>query len=582
MINICKMRINLYKILNEGVDWKKNDDGTISLSVNQDKSDAANTGMNSVDTRVFGSKSDVMFGDGTSHYNVKSLYDNAKSRQDIIKYYQDVIKFIDNGRNGSIKPSANVPLRTVAAVSKWFLDNKSDNYIKDAAKKAIVRTAKEADVYGSTMNRVNNEYNNEKVARYMTGTISGTNVRYIALFNMTDFNFSDAIKHGTIRQNGNTDTILDIDADKRLNTYRKTELANIDVTYDDGVTPDIKGNFSVDDSGKDHQKLQYGLNDKKYTSISQFLDKSVQYAAYALKQERFNPDFIISPPSSSQFNEYYCTNLSKKLNIPYKKDFFKRNMINVKFDKIKDTADMRNDGFSEKDILEFEQQVKNIAYKEIAYIISDPIRRFINENKQFFSNISLALHSREKTSINDVFECLIVYIYNIIIDKLQSSDDVVAKQLLSTFRSRTFKMYNKRYDSDHIIDQILSIIKFKIGFKVFNKVLWNTFELVRRYSDMLKQKGYHIRFDAKKSKLTSFKKQFRPYLHDVYIIADNYLDKDENLQTQYKNAKFLLFDEDLNSGSTMKLCVDALQDKIPDNKDKNIMCLVNAYSAKGW
>ena len=54
------------------------------------------------------------------------------------------------------------------------------------------------------------------------------------------------------------------------------------------------------------------------------------------------------------------------------------------------------------------------------------------------------------------------------------------------------------------------------------------------------------------------------------------------LMKQYRNAKFLIFDEDISSGATLKLCIDALEEKIPDANEKNIMCLVNAYSAKGW
>ena len=165
------MKIRLYKIIDEGIDWRKNDDGTINLSVNQDKSDNANRGTNSVDTRVFGKKSDVMFGDGTGNLLSKSLYDIATSKEDTIKYYNDIIEFIKNGRTGKIEPSENVSPQTISAVSKWFSENKSDNFIIYAAKKAITRIEKEADVYTKTRNRINNEYNDNKVARYMTGTV---------------------------------------------------------------------------------------------------------------------------------------------------------------------------------------------------------------------------------------------------------------------------------------------------------------------------------------------------------------------------------------------------------------------------
>ena len=576
------MEIILHKRLFEGVDWRKNDDGTVNLSVNKDRTDAANKGGNSVDTRVFGTKNDILFGDSTASGKLKSLNDTAKSKEDTIKFYKDIITYVRNGRKGNLEPSEYVSPQTAAAVRKWFADNKSDNFIIDASKKAITRTEMEADVYTKTVDRIKNSGNDEKVMRYMTGKVPGTGVPYRSLFSMTDFNFSDAIKKGFIRQNGNTDDILGIKQEDRQNTHRKTELANLDVMYDDNVTPDIKGNFSISDDKKNHEKVGYGLQDKKYTSIAQFVDKSVQYAAYVLNQEHFYPDFIVSPPSSSQFNEFYCTNLSRKLNVPYIKDFFRRNLINVRFDKDKDTDQMRNDGFSEKDILEFEYQVKRLAYREIAYTVSDPMRKFIESNKDLFSNISIALHSREKTPLVDVFECLMVYTYKIIIDKIQSSSDIVAKQLLNTFRNGSIKLYNKRYDSEHIIKQALWIIQLKVGFKVFNKVLVEVYGLVKKYSEELKSQGYELKFNAKKTKLTSFKKQFRPYLHDVYIVADEYVGKDDKLTKRYKTAKFLIFDEDINSGATLKLCIDALQDKIPDNKDSNIMCLTNAYSAKGW
>jgi len=575
------VKIVLYKKLLEGVDWKKNDDGTISLSVNQDRSDAANKGMNSVDTRVFGKKDEILFGDNTASGKNPTLYDTAKTKEATVNFYKDLITYVNNGKKGQIKASEYVTPQTIAAVKKWFEENKSDNFIVYAAKKAITRIEKEADVYTTTVDRIGKS-DSDNVARYMTGKISGTNVKYIALFSMTDFNFSDAIKHGNIRQNGNTDTILGISPEDRKNTHRKTELAHIGVKYDQGVDPNIQSNFSISDAEKDHERSSYGVGDNNYTSVAQFMDKSVQYAAYVLNQEKFYPDFIVSPPSSSKFNEFYCTNLSRKLNVPYIKDFFMRNLINVRFDKDKDVSQMREDGFSEKDIMEFEGQVKSLAYKEISYVVSEPMRNFIESNKNLFGNISLTLHSREKTPIEDVFECMMVYAYKIITDKMKSSEDVVTKQLLSVFRSRTVKLYNKRYDFNHIIDQVMWVIKLKIGFKVFGNVLSQTYELVRKYSDQLKKQGYELKFTAKKAKLTSFKKQFRPYLHDVYIVADNYLGKDNKLTKQYKNAKFLIFDEDINSGATFKLCIDALQDKIPDNVDSNILCMANAYSAKGW
>ena len=132
-----------------------------------------------------------------------------------------------------------------------------------------------------------------------------------------DFNFSDAIKHGTVRQNSNTDKILGI-----TNTERETDergnLKTIDVTYDGKFKPNIAQNFSLNNVKAGHFKQNYGLNGEGgYNSVTAFLDKSIMYADYALKKEGFRPDVLVSAPSSSDFNKYYCTNLSNKLGIPY-------------------------------------------------------------------------------------------------------------------------------------------------------------------------------------------------------------------------------------------------------------------------
>ena len=36
------------------------------------------------------------------------------------------------------------------------------------------------------------------------------------------------------------------------------------------------------------------------------------------------------------------------------------------------------------------------------------------------------------------------------------------------------------------------------------------------------------------------------------------------------------------SGATLKLTIDALEDKLPSQNSNNIICLVNGYSASGF
>lgn len=576
-----KTIINGLDILNEGVDWSKNDNGSINFSINQNKDNNSNKGKNSVDTRVFGTKDDILRGkiltkNGNESGKSKSLEQNYKSKQAAIQFYQNVIEYVQNGRKGTIEEVPGLDTITLNSVKKWFNRGDSDNKIIDACKKSLNRISSEATQTFMTYNRVSQSHNNDNVPRYLTGIVPSTNVKYISLFSMTDFNFSDAIKHGTVRQNGNTDQILGIgEKDRRVDA--NGNLTTIDVTYDGNIKPNIAQNFSLNNVQDKHYKQQFGLNGEGgYSSVSQFLDKSVNYAAYALKQEKFSPDVIVSAPSSSKFNQYYCTNLSNKLGIPYISDFFKRNVINVRYANGEDLLDK---GFSPKDVMEFESQAKNIAYNEIAYYVSEPIRNFLKQYETIFNNISLQKHSREKTSMKDVFDCTMIYAYKTIVNSLDN--DLVSGHLCKNFLSNQNKLYQKSYDSSHIFNEVSLRIKTKIGQKVFNQVLMQTKELIEQYSDMLKQRGYKLRFNTKRFKITAFKKQFRPFLTNLYIIADEYMNNGELLK-RYRNAKFLIFDEDINSGATLKIVIDALEEKLPEQSSNNIMCLVNAYSASGF
>jgi len=313
-----------------------------------------------------------------------------------------------------------------------------------------------------------------------------------------------------------------------------------------------------------------------YSSVAQFLDKSVNYAAYALRKENFSPDFIVSAPSSSSFNEYYCRNLSNKLGIKYINDFFKRNVINVRY---ADGQDLLSKGFSPKDVLEFESQAKNIAYNEIGYMVSEPIRKFIYDNGNIFGNISIEKSSREKFPLNEVFDCVMIYAYNTILENI--NDDNVSSHLVKNFLKERKRLYSKQYDSKRIFSEVVFRIKTKIGIKVFNSLLMETMNLVLKYSDILKNNGYKLRFNIKRFKITSFKKMFRPFLSNLYIIADEYMSNGE-LMNRFKNAKFLIFDEDINSGATLKIVIDALEEKLPEQNSRNLLCLVNAFSNSGF
>lgn len=591
--------------IREGVEWGKNDDGSINFSINHNRDDNSNSaGKMSVDTRVFGDKQDILHGDGTSNRGTKSLAQKYNEKANgIINFYNSVIEYIKNGRQGEIYINNNVPPRSITSVKNWFNSGKSDNYIIDQATKSLNRAKVESNPIISTYNRVSNAEEKAKVERYVTGIVPETDVKYIALFTMKDFNFSDAIKHGKLRPNSNTDELLGVNKSERGKN-------NIDVYYDNNVVPNVAQNFSLNGVRDGHFKQQYqykggGYNTstltandlmrelsktKQYTSINQFIDKSIVYASHALKKEHFIPSFIIAAPSSSKFNHYYCTNLSRKLGIEYIPDFFKRNAINVKFDG--DEEIMRNEGIPQSEIEEFKEQIKLVAFKEILYLISLPFNNFLNKYKDLFSMISIERYSREKIDFEIFRQIMLKYMIDTIKENNDINQQFVTKYLLDKLykQKRLYSIeitINKnkgenevKYNTSYILNEFSKMIKLKGLLKEFNKILEETYNTAIKYSDIL-TKGYVLKGVGKMTKITNFKKHLRKYIHNFYVIADEHL-TNGNLQKRYNNAKFLIFDEDINSGATLKLTIDALEDKLPAQSSNNILCLVNGYSASGF
>ena len=131
------------------------------------------------------------------------------------------------------------------------------------------------------------------------------------------------------------------------------------------------------------------------------------------------------------------------------------------------------------------------------------------------------------------------------------------------------------------LDIINKILKLKGLTREFTALLDSCYKILLQYSEILATNGYRLRLTGKKTKITDFKKHLREYIHNLYVVADEHL-TNGNLQKRYANAKFVIFDEDINSGATLKIAIDALQDKLPSQNANNIICLVNGYSASGF
>lgn len=565
--------------LREGATYTPNPDlhNGFNFQIDSNQDDESNK---DVDTRMFGSKNAILNGDGTRN----SVAYNLTKKRDSNKYaeyaYQGLIKWVENGRKGNPK-FLSEKNTTTTTILKWINQGFSDEKLISKAKANLEKFAFRREVLYNKYDRVSDSFSN-KIARYELFNVPGTNVKGIALFNMNDFNFSDAIKHGELRQNGGTDSKLGINT-KQRGKEDSGELKKLPITYDGNETPSIESNFSLNNVQPMHYTSQYGMNGEnigqgKMTSVGKFINKSVMYASYVLNENNFNPDFIVSCPSSSSFNKFYCQRLSQKIGVPYVEDFFKRDVVNVYVDG-KDVDYLIEKGFTESEVFNFQDQVKKVVFREIGYILTIPIQKLIQS-----SNIQVPMVAQvgrpgkdaEKVPEHHVISELYKYIFDFIMNNYDT--DVIDRRIITSFlNSKVTPNYGKKYTYGFDTSYMFRFVTNKIGKKRMGELINEIFVLMKRYNKQL-QTGYKPRCTTNRPKIVDFEQRFRPYLKNMYVIADKNLSKNSELFSRYQNANFLVFDEDINSGGTLKNVVAALQNKI-GNEPNRILALVNAYSS---
>ena len=578
-----------YTIL-EGIEYTKTPNGGINFRVNSKQDDFSNR---QADTRVWGKASDILRGDGTTHNNTKFLSDIYMDANTRVMQRKSAIDFVKNGFNGDIVYDDDNSFKNEVLKKYQEFKNTSENPEEDLInwlKSGINRDSNIQGMYSDKYARASSaEKKNKKaiIPRYNLTKVPGTNIDVIALFLTNDFNFSDALKHGKLRQNGLTDELLGINKDERETNKRyggKSGYKNIDITYDNGIKPNIQNNFSLDNTtinGGDHFKKSYGLGDENYTSISQFMDKSILTANYVLKKIGFNPQYIVSAPSSSKFNEYYCINLSRKLGIEYIKDFFKRNVINLTFDE-QTEKELSNAGATDSDIFKIKKLIINAVYSEITTIMKQPIYNFIKEHYDIFANIKTEHYGRINADIDYTSSILTSDICKALLEQAsQTNKSMVYKNIAKSYmRGELIKKSYTNPEAQHIREEAGKAIQLKIGQKVFVQLLQQVDAILQQYSDKFVT-GFNVNPNNKKFKIVDIEQRFRRCIHNVYVIADKELNQSTNqLLSKYQSANFLIFDDDMNSGATLKLVCNALQDKL-DNPDNKIKCLVNGFSLTG-
>ena len=566
------------------------------------------------DTRFMDTRNHILYGDRTNA-RADSLDDAIKSKSTLINAYTAAVEAIKSGR----RRNPNLPKcsqNTYNSIMGNLLNpNKSDEDLIDYFENIIYQNRKQYDMSYNKYNRaLNTKDPNKLIPKYDVGLVPGTDVKVIALFKFNDFNFSDAIKNGELRQTKDTDKKLGIkdyrkEREKNEKPFGRGTGTNkkLKTTYDNGTyTPDIATNFSLngidvdakDPSGLLHFKQQFKSRDayntddeynadtkSGYSTITQFMDKSILAANYALKNEGVKVDYILPAPSSSKFNKYYCFNLSQKIGAECKFDFFKRNLLNVKLD-----DGIYNAGLTEKIIEDTKRLIKDAAVNEISSYLMDTVKEFVSENFNLLSTISVKKSSREKVSFGLICELLKHYSYYGLCNIYEAQPKVsnIHKYLVNHFMDYTEIEEIDGIDSEHVLNYIIAVIKAHLSTR-YQEMLRKLDSQIWKYQDYLKEEngGWKLSYN-KKFKITDIDKKARPFIRDAYVVADEELDSDRHLFERYKNAHFLIVDEDMNSGGTLMLLIRALKDQFIGHvgkrgryatvKSNQITCLVNGYT----
>lgn len=586
-MKVVKVLQEQFNRIFEGLQYIKNDDGSISATIDHDKTDAANQ---YADTRFFGTKEDVLNGDETKSKHALSFDEYMKATLSALKAYKSLYDYAMNGMKGEIYIDDYTSAKTKQAIFKAVKNITDPKELANKAKTAYDRIYLPYQMRLQKYNRFNefvpSKRNKGLVPKYNVGTIPDTNVKVITLFEFQDFNFSDVIKHGKLRQNKTTDKLLNIDPDQRPKEFKigkgNTPLKKIPITYDNNKTPNIYNNFSLKG---DYPEVSFNKNDfgrKSFplnggndrTSIGGFIDKSILAASYALKKENFNPSYILDAPSSSKFNKLYSYRLSLKLGVPFEEGFFKRNVIECRID----DKSMLNDGIDEMTIEKIKREIVTNEEAEMASILVDKVLKFVKNNRHLIlgNSQNFTIDNKE---ITDEYASKIIgnYLYEFIYNNISQNEGNVAKIIANDFAYKSNNITKGKITSE-IRNRIISIFNYRKMRPIVNEFLS---DFMNAYHSIVRKiiNGYQPNFFANKFKITDYGQRFRKYLRNVYIIANQELNNDNQLFSRYKNSNFLIFDDDMNSGGTFQLLIAALHDHgIFDNQ---ICCLANGYSPKG-
>lgn len=539
--------------------------------------------------------------DNNSKKNKKILFNYCK------KYIKGVIKENVLGDKFTVKDiedllNSDATLYQLAIIlSKRCEKDSILTYINDLSKLVSAR---------NNYIELRKDYDNRQVKEkdrlnYYKLKLPGTNIDVISLFNFNNFAGTEVIKANRIS--------MASDAMSKL--YNKKKDGFLSTTFkgtENNRSPfDFEFNDDFRGSIKDKNHINYG-------SAQHFIHDVMIHGVNVLNAINYVPDFLICVPSSSSFNSEFIDKFSKQIGTCKSYDaFMVKNWLGYSIsdkdiETIKRHLSYLKYTAGEKawddTVNVMEHTIKRGIANSFLYLISEQMQKHLKINNYTEKELNLILqfcfsqilkgHNGNKisqflkggtpnkntmrNSVKDILknskkdDKLFLYIYN----KLYNKSTTIQLSIEKIIKNSEISILQHLPDNQNKSKPIyidLNKIEYKDSEVQMTSLFWG--------GAMQKNKDTQ-------SKLSG--KSLRPLMVSVYLVNEqeyvltkqgeeliNELKMLENTQlnevekVEMANRKIMIFDDDMDTGASLKLCVNSLQKILKENNITNtsIKCL---------
>lgn len=405
------------------------------------------------------------------------------------------------------------------------------------------------DYYATKYSKTAGFYNNrQKLVKsknnisYYKSVIPSTNVEVITLFPFKDFGGTELLKANALSTSNSV--INDIYANGDKNVSR------IPVQFMDN-------------------------------SRESFMNMSVQHAWEVLnKKERYTPNYIICVPSTARFNEEYIKRLSnanpksKSFEAFVIKDWLSYKVDKATEDKIKNYLSFLDYRGADR----FDNTVKNVT---------DIIKRGVSNTALYMVSKVLKEYLFDKYPETNEFRNAFVRYY---IQKLQNIDTAY-QSLLDIGEYKEYVIPKKKFqdiqNNRNLENMIINAIKTEFEPHIKNGIPFKIDISKIEYKDKPQQMTSLVRSGGTGGAISG--QLLRPLIADVYVINEpqyeltvdgkkmieemqllqNSLNEKQSVELAHQ--KILIFDDDIDTGTSLKLTINALNRVLTEANINNTM-----------